>query len=68
MDWVDNVLNRIGVTGSTSKALQFVFGIGVVALSLSNYSPKNNVLSIIGILLGGYLIIKSIEWKKIVIS
>lgn len=60
-DWIDTLLNRVGISGNSSKALQFVVGAGLVALSLAKYSGELKFLSAIGILFGGYLILKSIQ-------
>ncbi len=60
-DWIDSILNKIGISGDSSKALQFVVGTGLVALSLAKYTNESQFLSGIGILFGGYLILKSIQ-------
>jgi len=61
-DWVESGLTRIGITGTDSKALQFVVGLGLVAFSLVKYKKDDyEALYIIGILAGGYFILKSIK-------
>jgi len=60
-DWIDSILNKIGISGDSSKALQFVVGAGLVAFSLAKYTNESQFLSGIGILFGGYLILKSIQ-------
>ncbi len=61
-DLVESALTKIGITGADSKALQFVVGLGLVAFSLVRYKKDDyEILYIIGILAGGYLILKSIK-------
>ncbi len=60
-DFVEGILEKIGITGTDSKALQFVLGLGLVAFSLVKYQKLYEGLYIIGILAGGYLILKSIK-------
>ena len=60
-DWIDYILSKIGIREGASKAIQFVVGVGLVAISLNKYSSDNQVLSVIGILFGGYLILKSLQ-------
>ena len=60
-DWIDLFLNKIGINGNSAKALQFVVGLGLVAFSLAKYSNESQILSVIGILFGGYLILKAIQ-------
>ena len=63
-NWIDYVLSKIGIKEGGSTAIQFVIGVGLVAISLNKYSPENQILSVIGILFGGYLILKSVQWKN----
>jgi len=60
-DWIDYILSKIGIKEGASKAIQFVIGVGLVAISLNKYSSENQILSVIGILFGGYLILKSLQ-------
>ena len=60
-DIIDAALTKLGVTGSSSKALQFVVGLGLVAFSLVKYSNQYAVLYIIGILVGAFFILKSVQ-------
>ena len=60
-DYVDQFFNKIGISGSDGKAIQFVIGIGLVTISLVKYNETTIALSIVGILFGGYLILKSVK-------
>ena len=60
-DPVDDILVKVGVTGNSAKALQFMVGLGLVAFSVTKFSPSNQILSVIGIIFGGYLILKAIQ-------
>ena len=60
-DYIDKAFNKIGITGSDSKAIQFVIGLGLVAFSLIKYNERLAALFIVGILFGGYLILKSVK-------
>jgi len=60
-DYVDKLFDKIGITGSDTKAIQFVIGLGLVAISLVKYNTKYAVLYVVAILLGAYLILKSIK-------
>ena len=60
-DYIDMFFNKIGITGSDGKAIQFVIGLGLVAFSLVKYNDKYAVPYIIGILFGAYLILKAIK-------
>ena len=57
-DWIDVGLGRIGITEGSAKAVQFIMGGGIVAFSLSRYTPIDQFLPIFGTLFGGYLILK----------
>ena len=60
-DYVDRFFHTIGITGSDAKAIQFIIGLGLVTFSLIKYSFQIAALSIMGILFGGYLILKAIK-------
>ena len=60
-DFVDDVLGRIGFSGGAAKALQFMVGLVLAAISVQNYSQSTQALSFIGIIFGGYLILKAIQ-------
>ena len=60
-DFVDSVMSRIGFSGGAAKALQFMVGLVLAAISVQNYSPNTQALSFIGIIFGGYLILKAIQ-------
>ncbi len=60
-DFIDSFLAKVGISGSSSKALQFVIGLGLVAFSLVKYSNQYAALYIIGILIGAFFILKAIQ-------
>ena len=60
-DFFDPLLRKLHITGTSAKALKFVLGAGVVALSLASYTPANQLIPFFGILLGGYIILLALQ-------
>ena len=60
-DFIDKLFNKIGVTGSELIALQFIIGLIIVAISLTRFTEQTAILSVIGIGIGAYLMLKALK-------
>lgn len=61
LDIIDTLFNKIGITGSELIALQFIIGLIFVAISLTRFTEQTAILSIMGIGIGAYLMLKAVK-------
>lgn len=60
-DPIEKILDKLGISDNSAKALQFMVGLGIIALSVTKFSSDTQILSVMGIIFGGYLILKAVQ-------